>query len=420
MDVTLAPLPPLLKRFHDYRPGDVHNVAAKVHLIAGFEACKANTLTDAVWNADQTSLVASFVNGTQTTLLLDGLSLLTKCNCKQWQPARNCPHVVMVWATLKRMVSPTVLLQLRFNRQLLLDMKRYTDREPSLGNSVVADQSPELQTLKRSQSPGGRLFYDNLDGLAFHQESAPAVSHFRLVIETVRQGRGLSGRVMRGNETVSGWTATGIPTDLALFLASTHGYQSTPRYFETFLKQTAGKYPIVYRDAQEHETTLAYRGDEPRGAGVTFDIRGDEVIISRCLKNGDPIPADAFAHGRLLFVPEAGALYPITNLKAWRVRDDVIKRMYASHGSYEYGRCGTDEGGDDDGLLHRCDSHPLILPQGFRRVPNGIALSLSLFNDVLVPFDTEKFDHADASCSFFLNGVAVAAPLPGTPSYMLD
>jgi hypothetical protein len=139
MDVTPAPLPPLLKRFHDYRPGDIHNVAAKVHLIAGFEACKANTLTDGVWNADQTSLAVSFVNGAQTTLLLDGFSLLTKCSCKQWQPARNCPHVVMVWATLKRMVSPTVLLQVRFNRQLLLDMKRYTDREPSFGNSVAAD-----------------------------------------------------------------------------------------------------------------------------------------------------------------------------------------------------------------------------------------------------------------------------------------
>jgi hypothetical protein len=318
MEVTPAPLPPLLKRFHDYRPGDIHNVAAKVHLIAGFEACKANTLTDAVWNADQTSLAVSFVNGAQTTLLLDGFSLLTKCSCNQWQPARDCPHVVMVWATLKRLVSPTVLLQVRFNRQLLLDMKRYTDREPSSGNSVAADQSPERQTLKRSQSQGGRPSDDNLDSLTFHQASAPAASHFRLVIETVRQGRGLSGRVMRGSETVSGWTATGIPTDLALFLASTHGYQSTPRYFETFLKQTGGKYPIVYRDAQEHETTLVYRGDEPRGAGVTFDIRGDEVIICRCLKNGDPIPADAFAHGRLLFVPGAGALYPITNLEAWR------------------------------------------------------------------------------------------------------
>jgi superfamily II DNA or RNA helicase len=420
MDVTPAPLPPLLKRFHDCRPGDIHDVAAKVHLIAGFEACKANTLTDAVWNADQTSLAVSFVNGAQTTLLLDGFSLLTKCSCKQWQPARNCPHVVMVWATLKRMVSPTVLLQVRFNRQLLLDMKRYTDREPSCGNSVAADQSPERQTLKRSESQGGRLSDDNLDSLAFHQASAATTPQFRLVIETVREGRGLSGRVMRGSETVSGWTATGIPTDLALFLASTHGYQSTPRYFETFLKQTGGKYPIVYRDAQEHETALSYRGDEPRGAGVTFDIRGDEVIISRCLKNGDQIPADAFAHGRLLFVPEAGALYPITNLEAWRIRDDVIKRMYASHGSYEYGRCGTDEGEDDDGLLHRCDAHPLVLPQGFRRVPHGIALPLPLFNDLRVPFDAEKFDHADAGCSFFLNGAAVAAPLPGTPSYLLD
>ena len=420
MDVTPATLPPLLKRFHDYRPGDIHNVAAKVHLIAGFEACKANTLVDAVWNDDQTSLVVSFVNGAQTTLLLDGFSLLTKCTCNQWQPARNCPHVVMVWATLKRMVSPTVLLQVRFNRQLLLDMKRYTDREPPCVTGSTADDTPERHSLAGKLSDARRIRNDYLESLAFHKPAATTAAQFRLVIETVREGRGLSGRIMRGSETVSGWTATGIPTDLALFLASTHGYQSTPRYFETFLKQTGGKYPIVYRDAQGHETTLVYRGDEPRRAGVTFDIRGAEVIVSRCLKNGDPIPVDAFAHGRLLFVPEAGALYPITNLEAWRIRDDVIKQMYASYGSYEYGSSGTDEGEDDDGLLHRCDSHPLVLPQGFRCVPNGIALSLQLFNDIGVRLDTEKFDKADASCSFFLNGAAAAAPLPGTPSYLLD
>jgi hypothetical protein len=144
LDANSPHLPPLLKIFHDCRPGDIHNIAAKVHLIAGFEACKSNTLADAVWNADKTALVVSFVNGTQTTLLVDGCSLLTNCTCKQWQPARNSQYVVVVWAALKGMVAPKTLLQIRFNQQLLLDMKRYTDREPPVAGAAAADDLPSI------------------------------------------------------------------------------------------------------------------------------------------------------------------------------------------------------------------------------------------------------------------------------------
>ena len=136
---TSTTFAPLLKKFSDYRPGDIHNIAAKVHLLSGFEQCNANALTDAVWNEDKTALVVTFSGKIKTTLLMDGFRLLTKCSCLQWQPARNCPHVVVAWATLKRMVSPDTLPHIQFNKQLLLDMKRYTDREPVSEEKHAAD-----------------------------------------------------------------------------------------------------------------------------------------------------------------------------------------------------------------------------------------------------------------------------------------
>ncbi|HIJ82244.1 MAG TPA: hypothetical protein HPP76_11115, partial [Desulfuromonadales bacterium] len=102
MTQTAASTSPLLDSFKSFRPGDIHSAASKVHLMAGFDACRGNTLVDAVWNMDKSVLVVHFYDGAQTTFIMNDVRLLTTCNCSLWQPARNCPHVVITWATLKR------------------------------------------------------------------------------------------------------------------------------------------------------------------------------------------------------------------------------------------------------------------------------------------------------------------------------
>ncbi len=419
-----ATLPPLLKRFYNYQPGDIYAVAAKIHLADGFEACKSNTLADAVWNDDKTALIVSFANGSQTTLLLEGYRLLTKCTCKLWQPARNCPHVVVVWAALKRLVSPESLSNIQFNKQLLLDMKRYTDREPAPVDYIAPKETAEERSLKKNLSEARRLRNEYLDRKASLPVSQKAAPQFRLVIEPGHLGHGLSGNFMRGNEKVYGWTAIGIPTDLARFMATNYYYESSPRYFETFLRQTSGKYPIVFRDAAGSETTLVYHGDTPRRASISFDISGEEVIVSRCLDKGSPIPASVIRHGHLLFAPEEGAIYPITNSEAWKSWEQVIDQLESTYDFCEYDDFDPDEDyGDEDDEYYdedEDDAESFITLPGLRRLPHGVAAPLALFNSAGIRLSTAIFKDPDNYCSILMNGAPVAIPDRGEPAYFLD
>ena len=376
----------LLDRFQTYIPGDIHDVAAKVHLMAGFEACKANTLADAVWNEDKTALVISFADGSQTTLLVEGYRLLTKCSCKQWQPARNCPHVVIAWAILKRTVSPGTLSHISFNKQMLLDIKRYIEREPVSVNSVAANDLAEQPGYKKTLTdvcPD-----ESLNGFDSKTVVPKASPQFRLVIGKDRHANEISGRFMRDNEIVTGWTTIGIPTDLARFMASISTYESKPRYYETFLKLTGGKYPIVFRDADGQETALTYCGAENLRACIGFDVRRDEVVVSRSLDDGKPLPVGALVHGDLLFVPESGGIYTLENRKVWRQWELVVDEL------------------DPENVQPLC--HTVTVP-------------LSHFNSAGIRLNHELFESTTENYIFLLDGVPVARPLPDASStYLLE
>lgn len=376
MQAPKVTLPPLLNRFQTYIPGDIHDVAAKVHLMAGFESCKANILANATWNEDKTALVISFTDGSQTTLLVQGYRLLTKCSCRQWQPARNCPHVVAAWAIIKRTVTPGTLSQISFNKQMLMDIREYIEREP-----VPADNSAE--SVDVLQPVPERPLSD-----AARPKGAP---QFRLVVGSDRHTGQFSGRIMRDNETVTGWTTIGIPTDLARFLASINNYQSTPRYFETYLKLTGGKYPIVFRDDDEAEKVLAYRSHEIRLASVGLNLHGDEVIVSRLLDGGKPIPVGAVANGALLFDPESGSIYPLADSKAWKQWELIV------------------------------DELKRVNPEEVRLLPNAVAVPLSHFNSAGIRLDAGLFKDAGENHIFFQNDAQVARPVPDlTPAYLLE
>ncbi len=409
----------LLNRFQSYIPGDIHSVAAKVHLMTGFEACKGNTLADAVWNEDKTALVVSFNDGSQATLLVEGYRLLTKCSCRQWQPARNCPHVVIAWAILKRTVSPGTLSHISFNKQMLLDVKRYIELEPfPLKNAATRDmaEQPSISKARADVSPGKEPPSVFKSGTA-----APKTSpQFRLVIGNDRHTNGVTGRIMRDSEVVSGWTTIGIPTDLARFMASISSYQSTPRYFETFLKLTGGKYPIVFRESKTCETTVVYRGDETRRACIGFDIRRDEVIITRTLDNGSPFPARAVVHDDLLFVPETGSIYPLSNRKVWRQWAAVVDELDLVNIFHPFDESGQEEKNVDD-RYYDDDAQPATITDEVRPLRHAVAVPLPLFNAAGIRLDPELFENTQENYTFLLNGVPVPRPCPESPStYLLE
>lgn len=409
----------LLNRFQTYIPGDIHDFAAKVHLMAGFEACKGNTLADAVWNEDKTALVVSYTDGSQTTLMVEGYRLLTKCSCKQWQPARNCPHVVIAWAILKRTVTPGTLSHIRFNQQMLLDIKRFIEREPTPLNAVAAGAAVEQPAIIKSR-PDATL-HDEPPSVYKSDTSVPKASQqYRLVIRHDFVIGGLVGSIMRDYEVVSGWTTIGIPTDLARFMASISSYQSTPRYFETFLKLTGGKYPIVFRGSEACELVLVYRGDESRQACIGFDIDGDEVVISRLLDNGKPIPAGAVVHDELLFVPETGSVYPLANRKIWLQWEKAIEGLDSIIGCYKGTEPGEDERNRnfnyyDDGSM------PDTITEEIRPLRHAVSVPLSLFNAAGIRLNPELFESSTENFIFLLNGIPFARPLPdASSSYLLE
>ena len=372
-------LPPLLERFHRYIPGDIHSVAAKVHLLAGFEACKGNTVADAVWNEDKTALVVGFTDGSQTTLLIQGYRLLTKCSCRQWQPARNCPHVVIAWALLKRTVSPGTLSHIHFNSQMLLDIKRYIDRDAPAVSLTVVEQ-PETHGTRLGTCIPNEVCSVTLPGTA-----APKTSpRFRMLIGTSHDTSEVNGCIMRDSEVISGWATIGIPTDLARFMASVGMYESTPRYYETFYKLTGGKYPVVFCDSKTVETPLVYRADEPRRIRISFDIRRDDVIASCFLEGVGPFPPGAIMHEGLLFVPKSGSIYPLANRKFWKQWQLLL------------------------GTLSNIDDKQTV------------TVPLAHFNSVGIRLSAELFDSAEGNCIFLYNGKPVALPDHGTPSYLLN
>ncbi|MFZ4858531.1 MAG: DEAD/DEAH box helicase [Desulfuromonadaceae bacterium] len=403
---------PLLDRFKSFRPGDIHTAAAKAHLMSGFEACKGNTLVNALWNEDKSALVVRFSGGARTTFLMNGARLLTTCTCSLWQPARNCPHVVIIWATLKRVVSPDTLSHIRFNGQMLLDMKRYLELEPAAEKSHA--DSPGKPDAER-RKPQEELL---------RVPARTTAVKYRLLIEQSGHGNSVRGGITRGEESVHGWSAQGLPTDLARFLASHYFYDSTKRYFDAFHDISGGAYPIIFRDSGGVETTLTYEKDLPCTAGITFDIRGDEVQISRSFENGAPLPADTVVHGQILFDISAGVARPVTDNSAWGNWEAVIEELDGAQDEF-----GDEEWDDEEWDDEDFEDEPWQDPeaigepltgQELRTLRHSIIAPLELFNSAAIRISPGMFTNPESHCFFQLCGVFQVQRTTDPLTYVLD
>ena len=402
-------LPPLLERFRQYRAGDIHRFAAKAHLLDGFEACRVNSVTSALWNDDRSALTVGFVGGARITLLAQGSDLVTRCSCGTWQPARNCPHVVLVWATLKRLVTPDALSHIKFDQRLLAKMKSYLDKEAPAGGAEEAQQTPATPTATGLPSGAEPLPEKNRSVVPPAPAVAADVPRFRLLIAMDRQTGGLQGLVMRGEETVTGWSV-GLPPELSLFLLLNYSYDSTPSYFETFLKVTGGRHPIVFRDAQGRDTELSYAGGAPRSVGIVFDLCKDQVIVSRSMDT-DPIPADAVLHGKLLFDPVGGVIHPVANGRAGREWNEMLGKLLSASAPKRPVGCGNEATGDVAAVATARQEAP--------RPDHRIAVSLSNFNGAGIRLPAKKSETGERNFNVFLNG-SPAEPEAVVPTYLLD
>ncbi|MDD2581019.1 MAG: DEAD/DEAH box helicase [Desulfuromonadaceae bacterium] len=232
---------------------------------------------------------------------------------------------------------------------------------------------------------------------------------YRLLIEQSDYGNSIRGAIKQGDEALYGWAANILPSGLARFLASHHFYDSSRRYFEKFHQMTGRVYPIVFRDREGHETTLTYSGEQPCSAGITFDIRGDEVHISRSLADGTPLPGNAVLHGQLLFDVAAGAVVPVANSDAWKLWDTVYEELESPLDAFD-----NDDWNDDD-LVEPVESR-----QGLRLLRHTIIAPLELFNSAIVRLPPEAVNDPESHCHFLLNGVATTKNAAEEQNYLLD
>ncbi|TWJ17550.1 DEAD/DEAH box helicase [Geobacter argillaceus] len=387
---------PLLKRFETYQPGDIHHVAAKVHLIAGFRQCAVNTFVKAIWNADKTSLTITFNDRAETTLLLLGYDLLKKCTCRDWQPARNCTHVVVAWASLKHLISPETLKHIPFDQQMLRDLNRCLEAEsgPATTRTKIdpGHMKARLEVARSKRAAASSAPPSQVTG-----------TPFRLLLEKDSTSNKISGAIKRGELTIYGWSSAGLPTDLARFLASYVGYQSTSRYFTDFTRMTGGNYPIVFRDSSGTETKLSFRADQTCTAGITFDLRGEKVHITRTLKGGTPLPEGSGADGQLLFDPAAGVVVPVSNLDAWNSWETVAELLNEVEGACR----GTADEAPDAGRRVRRLEHAIIAPA-------------ELFNKAAISLDPTALQNPDIHFNFLTGTVTKENRTTILPSYVLD
>jgi superfamily II DNA or RNA helicase len=410
-------LPPLLMMLKERQPGELYALAAKDHLITGALDCTRHSITNAAWSDDYTALTLYFGAYVRTTLTVEGFRIVAVCDCRQWQPGRQCPHVVMAWAVLKRLLSPATLVHIRFNEQLLRDVAVMVGVKY---NVDTGKPNPEHIPLKEQLEEARRLRRQHLEAKTALPIAAKPSRQYRLVIEPNGYDNCVDGNIKRGLENVYGWSMRGVPADLARFLAMNYYYESSPRYFELFLKLTGGAYPIVFRDENGRETPLAYHGDTPCRAGISFDIRGDEVHISRTLDNGAAIPPRAATHGQLLFDPEAGTIQPVDNRDAWNTWDTLVDELDAANDLENLDNWDDNEDEEDfyepgrEGVPYLADVLSL------RHLPNAIVAPVSLFNATYVRLQPELLDDITENCRFLHNGVSVVTPLRAVPTYLLD
>lgn len=429
---TSLPLPPLLDRFRDLRPGDIHSVASKSHLLAGFKSCASNSVNKAAWNKDRTELTVSF-GGVHTKMLMLTSQVAGVCNCRAWEPGGNCQHVVVVWAVLKRLASPETLSHIRFDGALLDDMKLYLGLE----GEVKQEEPPAKAAPKSAKETLAEALAIRREQVKAKQAkpkppaSPPAkrAPLYRLVIQPDTYYGGVFGRIMRGDEVVPPWAARGLPTELSRFAARNYYYESRRLYFEDFLKITGGKYPIVFLDESGKETELTYQDVKPCRAGMVLDLCDGEVLLLRTLEGGRELSAGAVAHGELLFLPGEGSIRPIENLRAWTLCNEIIERIESVDDCWESEELDDeaffdDDDVDDDALFDREESELTlegrVFPTGVKRLPNGVSVPLLLFNASAISIDFGRLSAGGENVAFLVNGLPAAPSSPAAVSYLVD
>lgn len=394
---------PLLKYLVTQYPGSLYGTASKAHIESGLLSFRKVHFTGAVWLDAKTGITLTFADGSKTTLLLDNGDLSKSCTCRQWQPASNCPHVVMLWLALKRLVSPEYFKLIPYDDQFVSNLNRFIQGEPLTfpedgGADIGAQLLEKFAEARRRRMEGSAR-----GAITVEQKKR---KEYRLLLQMDTYTGTLKGTVKAGETSLNSWSTAGIPADLTRFLVTHYNFDPSSRYLRDFISMTKGKYPVVFCDEAGSETVLTFRADQAVTAGVLFDTSGSEVCISCTYGDGTPLPDDAIISEDLLYTPAAGFVAPVLNHYAWKNWESVARLL-----------SGLKSGIPDD---HDYWDDDVDEPGSSMLYKHSVAVSFDQFNASRVTIDPDALRQPDLHVLFRINGQDCSSINFSTPEYLLD
>ncbi|OGU02164.1 MAG: hypothetical protein A2X82_01370 [Geobacteraceae bacterium GWC2_55_20] len=409
-----------MKLLQQVLPGELYLLASRSHIMQAINKCDVNMVVRAEWNTpDKTILTLACMDGANVTISEYG-RISIYCDCRHWTPDAQCPHTVITWIQLKRLLSPGSFPHVRISGQVLRDLAGLagiSGLAPLEQIDDAVDPRPPIM-MSRSRMADEDAF---VPAGSFSPPGIPLDrKRIRLVLED-SFGR-LCGSIKHDSEQLHRWT-NGVPPDIAECLQRLPYYESKIQYLSTFMLLTNGSYPIVYRDLSGVETPLAIRADLPKRACLTFALADGLIVISRTIDGNNPLPENFITSHELLLDPDAGMIHPLLNREVWTVWDNIQDKLLNEEEYDEFGdfdgdgntNCDFDDGYDDsyddfdsnaEGPLQRGANRIIVTPEQFN------ALALRLDPRMLPDFSESVIFYHDAAVA----DISRCVP----PTYLLE
>jgi non-specific serine/threonine protein kinase len=315
------PLPLLLLRRTE--PGLLYYLASKPHLVAAAGRCDSAVVASAEWGGNSV-LTLVCVDGQRVTFTATD-RLVPHCSCAAWTKQSQCPHVVVTWIQLKRILTPSSFSQIRISDWVLNDLADLLNLSPDYAGGT----------------PGGIAAAAPLPVGADTASSCAAAgaTPVRFVLD-VDYGR-LYGAFWRGGERIQRWTA-GLPRDVMLCIQRHPIFDATMRHLVAIMSATGGRYPVVFRDDSGSECPLVLRPDAPRRACLSFTLGEGMVSITRTVDGTGEMPDNSIVAQELLLDLEGGGIHPLVNAAIWRIWDNIGAALRRGGGEYASGERAND------------------------------------------------------------------------------
>lgn len=417
-DIAVHPeLPPPLKLLQQVLPGELYLLASRSHIVQATGKSDIDLIIRAEWDTPAKNILTLICSDGASVTISEYGRISIYCDCPHWTPNSQCPHTVVVWIQLKRLLSPGSFPHIKISNRVLRNLAELVGLPDLAPLEEIADaDDPRLSLLMNKL---GIAYADNLIPAAKPRQSGTPLdrTRIRLVLEE-NYGR-LCGSIKHGQEPLQRWT-NGLPPDIAECLQRLPYYESKIPYLTSFITLTNGFYPIVYRDLSGTETSLKVCADRPYRASLTFALISGQVMISRTIDGHQPLPDNIITAHELLLDLENGTIHPLTNREVWTIWDNIQDKLlnaeeYDDFSDYEHG----DEYFGDD-LNDHVDDANSPDAEHLQCGENQIAVTVEQFNALALRLNPDEIGGFYESVLFFNNAVAADVSASLQPTCLLE